>query len=86
MPSTVPDSSTLPLMTALVTGLLPVGVARVENGRAAVDLNLVLTGPGGGAWDLALGERGEAPGDVPEVTIARRQPDPSRRTVRAPRR
>ncbi len=66
MPPSRPDPSALPLMTSLAARLLPSGVARV--GAAAVDLHLVLTGPGGGAWDLALGERVD-PVDVPEVTI-----------------
>jgi uncharacterized protein (TIGR03083 family) len=70
LPLRVPDPSTLTLMTQLASRLLPHGVARVENGQAPVDLHLVLTGPGGGTWDLELGER--AGGDarqVPEVTI-----------------
>lgn len=39
-------------------------------GRQEVDLHLVLTGSGGGTWDVALGARsGGTPGGVPEVTI-----------------
>ena len=70
MPHSAPDPSTLTLMTDLATRLLPVGVARVGNGQAPVDLHLVLTGDGGGTWDLALGDRdASALRDVPEVTI-----------------
>ncbi|WP_214400959.1 maleylpyruvate isomerase family mycothiol-dependent enzyme [Pseudonocardia lacus] len=72
MPRRDPDPSTLTLMTTLATRLLPFGVARLGNGQAPVDLHLVLTGDGGGTWDLPLGDRGApAPAlrDVPEVTI-----------------
>jgi uncharacterized protein (TIGR03083 family) len=70
LPPSVPDPSTLVLMTQLASRLLPYGVARIENGQVPVDLHLVLTGPGGGTWDLELGKRvaGTAP-QVPEVTI-----------------
>ena len=67
MPPSVPDQSTLPLMTQLATRLLPAGVAGVDSGHDPVDLHLVLTGPGGGTWDLTLGD--PAARDVPEVTI-----------------
>lgn len=70
MPRSAPDPSTLTVMTDLATQFLPFGVASVGNGQAPVDLHLVLTGDGGGTWDLALGDRGaSALRDVPEVTI-----------------
>jgi hypothetical protein len=70
LPLRVPDPSTLTLMTELATRLLPHGVARVEDGQVPVDLHLVLTGPGGGTWDIELGQRvGRAAPQVPEVTI-----------------
>jgi len=70
LPPSVPDPSTLTLMTELASRLLPHGVARVEDGEVPVDLHLVLTGPGGGTWDLELGKRdaGDAQ-QIPEVTI-----------------
>jgi hypothetical protein len=70
LPPSAPDPSTLPMMTALASRLLPHGVARVDAGHEPVDLHLVLTGPGGGTWDIALGDRsGGTSGEVPEVTI-----------------
>ncbi|MGI5133108.1 maleylpyruvate isomerase family mycothiol-dependent enzyme [Pseudonocardia sp. CA-107938] len=63
-----PDPSTLPMLTDLAARMLPHGVARVDAGHEPVDVHLVLTGAGGGTWDVALGER-PAGGDVPEVTI-----------------
>lgn len=56
LPPSVPDDATLSLMTALAIQLLPVGVARVGLSSSPVDLHLVLTGPGGGTWDLTVGE------------------------------
>jgi uncharacterized protein (TIGR03083 family) len=53
-PPADPDASTLTLMTELAVALLPVAVART----GAVDggvLRLVLTGPGGGTWQVPLG-------------------------------
>jgi uncharacterized protein (TIGR03083 family) len=50
--SSVPDSSTLRLMTDLAARLLPhAGAALLE----PVDVRLVLTGPGGGTWDVTMG-------------------------------
>src|SRR5205823_6341964 len=62
----VPDPATLRLMTTLVAGLLPLGAERAGV-REPVDVRLVLTGPGGGTWDVPVGERpggpaGAAPG------------------------
>jgi uncharacterized protein (TIGR03083 family) len=51
LPLAVPDPSVLRLMTRLAAGLLPGAAARAGlpgPGR----LRLVLTGPGGGTWDL----------------------------------
>jgi hypothetical protein len=47
-------------MTDLAAGFLPVGMARLGAEDIAVDLHLVLTGPGGGTWDVALGEGSRA--------------------------
>ena len=53
----VPDPSTLRLMTDLAARLLPhAGAALPE----PVDVRLVLTGPGGGTWDVTMG--GSPPG------------------------
>lgn len=56
MPPSVPDASTLTLMTELAVQLLPHAVAR-SGADTPTDLHLVLTGAGGGTWDLPLGER-----------------------------
>ncbi|WP_448624906.1 maleylpyruvate isomerase family mycothiol-dependent enzyme [Geodermatophilus sp. URMC 64] len=67
LPASVPDPSTLRLMTDLAVGMLPFGVARVADDLPALDVHLVLTGAGGGTWDIPLGAR--ADGEVPEVAI-----------------
>jgi len=68
LPDSVPDPATLRLMTRLAVRLLPSGVARVAEEVAPVLRALVLTGAGGGTWDVVLGERTGSP-DVPEVAI-----------------
>jgi uncharacterized protein (TIGR03083 family) len=56
-PASAPDASTLSLMTDLAARLLPYAAARAGL-REAVDLHLVLTGPGGGTWDVTVGPPG----------------------------
>jgi uncharacterized protein (TIGR03083 family) len=71
LPASVPDPATLRLMTDLTVRLLPYGVARVDDGSTPLDVHLVLTGAGGGTWDVALGSRpAQASAPVPEVGIA----------------
>jgi len=60
MPSSVPDPSTLTLMTDLAVQLLPHAVTRTSALSSATDLHLVLTGDGGGTWDLPLGAKDAA--------------------------
>lgn len=70
LPLAVPDPSVLSLMTRLVAGLLPGAAVRAGlpgPGR----LHLVLTGPGGGTWDLEWD-----PGSDPETASAA-GPDPA---------
>ncbi|HET7015359.1 MAG TPA: maleylpyruvate isomerase family mycothiol-dependent enzyme [Streptosporangiaceae bacterium] len=55
LPLAEPEPSTLRLMTELAAGLLPHAVARMGQ-REPVSVHLVLTGPGGGTWDVAVGE------------------------------
>ena len=55
LPASVPDPSTLGLMTRLAARLLPDAAARTGL-HEPVSARLVLTGPGGGTWDIALGE------------------------------
>jgi uncharacterized protein (TIGR03083 family) len=53
LPASVPDVSTLHLMTELVATALPFG-AMLTGLQGPIDLRLVLTGPGGGTWDVAI--------------------------------
>jgi hypothetical protein len=56
-PPSVPDPSTLALMTGLAVEMLPRAMAAQEPSERTVALHLVLTGAGGGTWDV----------DVPSV-------------------
>jgi hypothetical protein len=72
-PARVPDAATLRSMTDLAVAWLPLGVLRAAPEAGRLDVHLVLTGPGGGTWDLAVGGRGprpdrETPG-VPGVLV-----------------
>jgi uncharacterized protein (TIGR03083 family) len=60
LPPSVPDDSTLRLMTSLAVQLLPHAAARTGLDEPT-SVHLVLTGPGGGTWDVDLGG---APGAV----------------------
>jgi uncharacterized protein (TIGR03083 family) len=55
LPPSVPDAATLTLMTQLATMLLP-GVASLVAPGQRANLHLVLTGAGGGTWDMAVGD------------------------------
>ena len=66
-PASVPQPAVLRLMTCLAVRLLPHGVSGV-GGAGPLDLHLVLTGTGGGTWDVALGDRSTAT-VAPEVAI-----------------
>jgi uncharacterized protein (TIGR03083 family) len=67
--ASVPDASTLRLMTGLAARLLPHAAGRA--GLAApVNVRLVLTGPGGGTWDVTVGGHVAAPAAVSIVTDA----------------
>lgn len=68
LPPSVPDAATLRLMTGLAVRLLPHGVALVADEVPPVDVRLVLTGPGGGTWDVVLGNRTSLPA-LPELAI-----------------
>jgi hypothetical protein len=56
----VPDPSTLRLMTELAIRLLPHGFRRVSAAGSPQPVRMVLTGPGGGTWDVAFGGDGAA--------------------------
>jgi uncharacterized protein (TIGR03083 family) len=57
----VPDPSTLRLMTDLAARLLPRAGAALPG---PVDVRLVLTGPGGGTWDVTVGGGSVGSGNV----------------------
>jgi RNA polymerase sigma factor (sigma-70 family) len=69
LPPSVPDASTLRLMTEAAARLLPYAAARVGL-REPTAVHLVLTGPGGGTWDLLMGQSPPAPAAVGIVTGA----------------
>jgi uncharacterized protein (TIGR03083 family) len=55
LPLTAPDPATLRRMTELAAALLPHGAASTGL-REPLGVRLVLTGPGGGTWDVAVGD------------------------------
>jgi len=69
LPPSVPDPSTLALMTRLAARLLPHAAARTGL-HEPVNVHLVLTGPGGGTWDIAVGERPPDPVSIRIVADA----------------
>jgi len=69
LPSSAPDASTLTLMTSAAVRLLPFVAARTGLDEPT-SVHLVLTGPGGGTWDIALGRAAPAPAAVAIVTDA----------------
>ena len=69
LPASVPDPSTLSLMTQAAAQLLPHAAAR-GGPQEPVSVHLVLTGPGGGTWDIPIGQSPPAPAPVAIVTDA----------------
>ena len=65
--ASVPDASTLRMMAELAARLLPDAAARAGLDEP-VDVHLVLTGPGGGTWEVR-GGRGRARRDPAAVSI-----------------
>ena len=70
LPQTAPDGSTLTLMTELAVRLLPHAARRSVSLSEPVELRLVLTGAGGGTWDLRLGPPNGAAAELLMVTDA----------------
>jgi uncharacterized protein (TIGR03083 family) len=68
LPPSVPDPSTLSLMTQAAAWLLPHAVAR-SGLSEPTSVHLVLTGPGGGTWDIPIGH-GPPAAEVAIVTDA----------------
>ena len=64
----VPDPPVLRLMSDLAARMVPYAAARM--GLHPVDVHLVLTGPGGGTWDVAIGQgTGRDPGQEGVVIV-----------------
>jgi uncharacterized protein (TIGR03083 family) len=63
----VADASTLRMMADLAARLLPGAAARAGVHEPA-EIHLVLTGPGGGTWDVAVGDHQPGPAAVTIVT------------------
>ncbi len=55
LPPSVPDASALSLMTDAAARLLPDAAARMGLSEPT-SVHLVLTGPGGGTWDVLIGQ------------------------------
>jgi len=69
LPDSVPDPATLRLMTDLVAGVLPLAGATTGLDQP-ISLRLVLTGPGGGTWNVRLGQPDQEPVPMRIVTDA----------------
>lgn len=69
LPPSTPDASTLSLMTSAAANLLPLAAIRARL-NDSVRVHLVLTGPGGGTWDIAVGQSTSAPAAVTIVADA----------------
>jgi uncharacterized protein (TIGR03083 family) len=69
LPPSVPDPSTLSLMTQTAARLLPHAADR-DGLREPTRVHLVLTGPGGGTWDVQVGDSSPIPASVGIVTDA----------------
>jgi len=69
LPPSAPDAATLTLMTSAAARLLPSVAARTGLDEPT-NVHLVLTGPGGGTWDISLGRAAPAPAAVAIVTGA----------------
>ena len=67
LPPSLPDTPVLRLMSDLAARMLPYAATRTGL-REPVDVHLVLTGPGGGTWDIAVGQRPPDPVGVAIVT------------------
>ncbi len=69
LPPAVPDPSTLSLMTEAAAQVLPRAAER-RGLRDPTSVHLVLTGPGGGTWDIPIGDSAAAPARVGIVADA----------------
>ena len=77
----VPDASTLRLMTDLAVRLLPHGFGRIAGDSAPCTVRMVLTGPGGGTWDVAFGRASTPSTAAGTAAGTTRRPVPPTRIV-----
>ena len=68
LPPSVPDPATLSLMTELAARMLP-RAAALTGLDDPMSVHLVLTGPGGGTWDVPIGTGGAGEADPVDVVI-----------------
>jgi uncharacterized protein (TIGR03083 family) len=68
LPPSVPDDAALTLMTELAATSLPLAAERMQL-PGPTELRLVLTGPGGGSWDVAI-DGNAAPAAITIITDA----------------
>lgn len=68
-PPAAPDPATLHLMTGLAAAGLPIGASRTGLAER-ISVHLVLTGPGGGTWDVTIGAGSAGPAPVRVVADA----------------
>jgi uncharacterized protein (TIGR03083 family) len=68
-PPAAPDPATLHLMTGLAAVGLPIGAGRTGLAER-ISVHLVLTGPGGGTWDVTIGAGSHDPAPVRVVADA----------------
>ena len=68
LPPSVPDPATLSLMTEVAARMLP-RAAALTGVDEPTSLHLVLTGPGGGTWDVAIGTGGAGGAPPADVVI-----------------
>ena len=68
-PPAAPDPATLHLMTSLAAFGLPIGASRTGLAER-ISVHLVLTGPGGGTWDVTVGAGPPDPAPVQVVADA----------------
>ena len=69
LPPSVPDAPVLRMMSDLAARMLPDAATRTGLAEP-VDVHLVLTGPGGGTWDVVVGPGTPDPAPVAIVTDA----------------
>ena len=69
LPPSAPDASTLTLMTGAAVRLVPYAAAQAGLSEPT-SVHLVLTGPGGGTWDITLGQPPPPPAAIAIVTDA----------------